>query len=46
MKDGPKAEPSGTVVEMRTGVANGGWAEGGTFGDGDVNAYELEMDWE
>jgi hypothetical protein len=43
MKDGPKAEPSGTVARMEE------WAEGGTFGDGGGNGggdYELEMDWE
>jgi len=28
MKDGPKAEPSGTVARMEE------WAEGGTFGNG------------
>ena len=38
MKKGPKAEPSGTVAQMEE------WAEGGTFGNGGGNAYELEMD--
>ena len=28
MKDGPKAEPSGTVARMEK------WTEGGTFGNG------------
>ena len=43
MKDGPKAEPSGTVAWMEE------WTEGGTFGNGGGNGggdYELEMDWE
>ena len=32
MKDGPKAEPSGTVARMEE------WTEGGTFGNGDVSS--------
>ena len=58
MKNGPKAEPSGTVARMEE------WTKGGTFGNGGADGgmdrrqnlrgrwqewrrdYELEMDWE
>ena len=38
MKDGPKAEPSGTVARMEE------WTEGGTFGDGGRNGGGI-MNW-